>query len=149
MYGFVQEASTSRAAGGYSRPRGHPNVERPRAGNAPRRPPHPQLRTARTSQLIALKDGDPISFGYTYVVDGLTDLLSSCKIQLRNACDTVDLSTPAKATQPATVEAPDTAKSKANKKTNGTFAKEIKDLSATGRPMAIRVAVEHSDLKGT
>ena len=154
----VQEAGTSRAGGGFSRPRADPNVESRRTDMAPPRTPQPQARTARSPQPIALNDGDRISSGYTYAVDEQANPVPSGRIPLRSACDTVDLITPPKAAQQAAVEAPDTAKSRANakrnltrnlnRKANATFAKEMKDSLAGGRPTAISVAMEQIDLRG-
>ena len=155
MYLCVQEAGTSRAVGGFSRPRGDPNVERPWTGNAPGRPPQPQPTTTQALQVIARQ---VIPSGHTYAGDGQASPVPSARIPLRSASVTVDLITPPKATQTAAARAPDTAKSRANakrnltrnlnRKANATFAKELKESLASGQPAAVNVAAEQSNLKG-
>ena len=157
MYLCVQEAGTSRAGGGFLRPGGAPNVERPRTGRTPARPPQPLPTTTPSPTLIARKAGDPIPPGHTYVRDERASPAPSARIPLRSASVTVDLITPPMATQTAVVEAPATAKSRANakrnltrslnRKANATFAKELKDSLGSGLAAAINVAEEQSDLR--
>lgn len=158
MHGTVQDPGTSRAAGGFKVPREDSSAARWRTGSAAGRPPYPQPGTTRTSQPIVLKDGDPIPPGYTYMPRDRADPPPTARTQLRSACDTVDLSTPPKATEAAAGGGPDRTRSKANarrnltrnlnRKANATFAKEMKDSLASGRPTEIAVAVEQTDLKG-
>lgn len=155
----VQEAGTSRAGECSLRSRGDTNVERSRPSVAPGPSPIPQLSTARTPQLIALKDGDPIPEGYTYVVDGRADPVPTGRTQVRAGCDTVDLSTPPKATETIAGEGPDSSKNKLNarrnltrnnnRKANTTFAKELKESLATGQQPTIKLAGDRTDLKAT
>ena len=155
----VQEAGTSRAGEGYMKKRGETSVERPRAGVAPGPAPIPQPRTTRTPQLIALKDGDPIPIGYTYVVEETTEHVPNAGIEVRGTIATVDLSTPPRAPQTAGDEGPDTEKSRSkarrnltrnnNRKANTTFAKEMKDSLASGQPTTINLAGDNTDLKAT
>lgn len=139
--------------------RGETSVERSRAGVAPGPPPIQQPRATRTPQLIALKDGDPIPAGYTYVVEERTEHVPTSGTEVRAPCVTVDLSTPPKAPQTAVGDGPDTEKSKSNarrnltrntnRKANTSFAKELKDSLASGQPTTIKIAEDSTDLKAT
>lgn len=153
------EAGTSRAGGRRHNAQGGADTDRLRTGISPGRPPNPATRTSRPAQFIALKEGDPIPEGYALVVDTTADPVPSARMQQRNQCDTVDLSTPPKANVPSTEEGPDTAKSKmaarrnltrnSNRKANATFAKELKESLATGQPTPIKLAEDNTDLKCT
>ena len=154
----MQEAGTSRSGGGWNVAIGDTNVPNPRTGSGARRPPNPQPRTTRTSQLIALKEGDPIPEGYALVVESRGEPVASSRTHQRSPCETVDLSTPPKAPEPHTEEGPDTARSKTaarrnltrstNRKANATFAKDLKESLATGEPTTNRVGEDEGVLKG-
>ena len=132
-------------------------AEQTRTGSIPGRIPTPQAMPPKTSQLIALKDGDPIPEGYAYVVESRGVPAANDINQQLAAGDTVDLSTPPRATDARGGEAADTAKSRSaakknltkntNRKANAKFAKDLKDSLATGQPMQITVAEPTTDLK--
>jgi hypothetical protein len=121
------------------------------------RHPIPAANPSKTTQLIALKEGDPVPEGYSILVEARAEPLPSPRIQQRAAADTVDLRTPPKAIDRRTEEAPESAKSKTaakrnltrntNRKANATFAKELKDSLATGQPTTFKVGEENNDLK--
>ena len=81
----------------------------------------------------------------------------SGRTALRSASDMVDLTTPPGPTEPAAADSPELAKIRANARRNltrnanrkaaATFAKEMKDSLASGRPTAIAAAVEQTDMK--
>lgn len=154
----MQEAGTSTAGGGPSKAHADRNVGSVRSGSEAGRPTDAQGTTTRMSQLIALKDGDPIPEGYALVVETRNEQAASPRIPLRNACDIEELSTPPKASAPRTEEGTNTAKSKKaemrnktrnnNRKANATFAKELKESLATGEPMTMKVTEDQGDLKG-
>jgi hypothetical protein len=154
----MQAAGPSKAGGPSLKPHGDTVEERTRIGSAAGRTQNPQTKTARAPQLIALKDGDPIPEGYTFVVGECHEHVASGRTQLQSACETVDLTTPPKATYATGAEGPESEKSKltrrqnlarnTNMKANTSFAKELKESLATGRPTSIKVAAEQTDLKG-
>lgn len=121
------------------------------------RHPIPAVKTSKTTQLFALKEGDPVPEGYSILVETRVEPVPSPRIHQRAACDTVDLSTPTKAIDRCTEEGPESAKSKTaakrnlmrniNRKANATFAKDLKDSLATGQPTTIKVVEENNDLK--
>ena len=121
------------------------------------RHPIPAAKTSKTTQLIALKEGDPVPEGYSVLVETRAEAAPSPRIQQRAGCDTVDLSTPPKAIDRCTEEGPQSAKSKTaakrnltrntNRKANATFAKDLKESLATGQPTKIKVVEEKNDLK--
>lgn len=154
----MQEAGTSRSGGGCNVAQRDTTVPQSRTGSAAGRAPIALARTMRTSQLIALKDGDPLPEGYALVVESRGEPVTPSRTNLPHPCDTVDLSTPPRALEPRTEEAPDTAKSKSaarrnltrktNRKANATFARELKDSLATGEPTTIRGGEDENELKG-
>lgn len=153
----MQEAGTSRAGGVTHIPHGDTNVEQSTTPSKTGRPPNPQARTARTSQLIVLKDGDPIPEGYAYVTEARAELAPPVRTPQRPTRDTVDLTTPPKATDPCTGPGTDTAKARTaarrnltkntNIKANATFARDLKESLATGQPMTLCIAEGQNDLK--
>lgn len=155
----MQEASTSTAGGGANNPHEDSHVPKPRRCNATGEPPTPEAGTARTAQLFAFKDGDPIPQGYALVVQTRIDAEPNATILNRSERTTVDLCTPPKAIEPSTGEGPDTAKGRTaarrnltrntNRKANATFAKDLKESLATGQPTPIKVAEDQMDLKCT
>jgi hypothetical protein len=101
--------------------------------------------------LMVLKDGEPISQGYSYVVRERPDAAP------HGRCETVDLSTPTKFSTPTAGDVHGNAKNTTatkknltrnlNKKANSEFAKEVKDALASGRPPIIKLSEERTDLK--
>lgn len=154
----LQEAGTSRAGGASYNPVVDTDVAKSRTGREPGRPPNPQARTGRTSQVIALKDGDSLPDGYVRVVETRPEIAPLTRNQPRSAVDTVDLSTPPNTHEPRIEEDPQSAKSKTaarrnltrntNRKANATFARELKESLATGEPCPIKVAEDQGDLRG-
>jgi hypothetical protein len=155
--GIVQEAGTSRGGGALRKSSEHNTVETFRSGREPLRPTNPSPRTARSPQLIALKDGDPIPEGYKYVVAEQTESVPTGRTQLRTPSETVELTTPPKPAAPTGGEKTDDAKAKQRarrnmtrnkcRKANVSFAKELKESLATGQAATIRVVEEESHLK--
>ena len=155
----MQEAGTSRAAGAISETHGDPENERTRTVTGCGRPPIPQSKSPRTQQLIVTRDGDPIPEGYKYVVDWRDDTVPSARIDARISSGTVDLTTPPRATEGAGGERPNAGKTKSNarrnltrntnRKANTSFAKELKDSLASGRPTIVKVPLRQTDLKST
>jgi hypothetical protein len=153
----VQEAGTSRGGGGSGKPSGAPNVERSRTSSGTFLSPHPGPSTSRTPSIIVLKDGDPIPEGYKYVVQGPTETVPSGRSTLRNVTETVDLTTPPKAVVATEGEEGDASKLDSKKKrnlrrnacrkANTTYAKEMKESLASGRPTVMKVTEEQKDLK--
>jgi hypothetical protein len=104
-----------------------------------------------------LEDLEPIGEGYKHVVEGQADAVPIARTALRSAWETVDLSTPPKAKETAAGEAVMAAKNKAkekrnatrnvNRKANTSFAKELKESLAGGRPPNVKVPVDQTDLK--
>lgn len=153
----LQEAGTSSAGGGSRNAHVHEHGASLRASSAPGRPPNPQAGTGRNPQIIAVKDGDHIPEGYTIAVQTRDEPEQGGRTPRGVVRDTVDLSTPPKATEVGSAEGPDTAKSRTkarrnltrntNRKANATFAKELKDSLASGQPTTIKVAEDQNDLK--
>ena len=157
--GAMQEAGSSRAAAPIVETRRDADVGRAFTNSASGRPPNQQTNTTRPSNLIVIKDGDPIPEGYKYVVEGRQETVPSPIKELRITGDTVDLNTPPRATEAVGGEAADAARRKSNarrnltrntnRNANTTFAKELKDSLASGRPANVKVPVKHTDLKST
>lgn len=155
----MQDAGPSSAGGGPHIVHAGTNAENSRTPQKSGRPPHPQGRTTTAPTLIVLKEGDRIPEGYAYVVEKCGDHVATNTKQATTPRDTVDLSTPPKATEPGRGEAYDTSKSQSaarrnltrnsNRKANATFVKDLKDSLATGQPMTLKVAEDNTDLKST
>lgn len=106
----------------------------------------------RGVKVLALRDGDPLPDGYKYVV---------CEPvqppRRMNSVDMVDLTTPPDDPPPTRGEDVDAAKRTARKKRNAnrstnkrmhaSFAKEMKDSLAEGRPPAINAREDQPHLK--
>ena len=154
----IREAGTSSAGGTHITARGDTDVAKLRTGIATGRPVIPQSKATSTSQLIVLKDGEPIPEGYKYVVVERAENAASGRQQSRGPTDIVDLSTPPKSTAPSIEKGVDTGKSKAatkrnltrnsNRKANATFARELKESLATGQPTTThKVYTDANELK--
>ena len=153
-YATVQDPGTSRAGAGFRVPRANPYVDRSRSGIAPARQAHPQSTTTWTPQLQAAQDG--VFPGHTDMVPERAYPVPSGRTALRSALEPVDLSTPPAPTEPA-ADTPEAAKTRANarrnltrnanRKANASFAKEMKDSLASGRPTASTILAEQTDLK--
>lgn len=153
----MQEAGTSRAGARAHTAYVDRNVAQTRTVGETTRTPNPAGCTTRTSNLIALKDGVSVPEGYALVVDTRAEPAPLLRVQLRSAGETVDLSTPPKATVTATEKGSANAKSIAatkrnltrntNRKANASFAKELKESLATGDPITIKDADEQGNLK--
>lgn len=153
----MQTGISSRTGAGSCTTNGRPNVDKSRTSSGTRRSSSPHARTPRTPHLIALKDGDPIPEGYTYVVRERADVGSPVRTHMRSSTDTVDLSTPSKATEQTPADIGGSVNKKTTSKRNLTrntnrkaltsFAREMKESLAQGRPTTIKVSEESSDLK--
>lgn len=151
------QASSSRVGGGPSTPQLRPPAEAPRSWNAHSSPSTPQGGSQRRPQLLVLKDGEAIPPGYSYVVQEGCDITQANHRQSHQAREDVDLSTPPAAASPNPHDVTDNTKSIAsakrnlakiiNRKANATFAKELKESLATGRPSTIKIPESSSDLK--
>lgn len=132
-------------------------MERSRADGTTGRPPVQPASNLRTQHVIVLKDGDPIPEGYKYVVAEGDETVPSGRTQLRGSGDIAPPTTRPKATVEDAVEGADEAKKKRNakrnlirnnnRKANTTFAKELKESLATGKPTTVKVTEVKGDLK--
>lgn len=153
----IQAAGTSSAGGGSRSLHADANAAKPCTGSAVERPQNTEAGTTRISQLIALKEGDPIPEGYALVVQTHVVPVAPGSTEQQGPCDTVDLTTPPRANVPCGQEGLDSAKARTaatrnltrntNRKANVTFARELKDSLATGRPTTMKVAEDQKDLK--
>lgn len=111
----------------------------------------------RNQQVMALKDGEAIPEGYRFVVREQLDCGLSASPQMRTTGETVDVSRPPIGAQqreggiPNTTEDRRTARRNLNRNLNRkartTWAKEMKDSLATGRPTTIQLPEDRTDLK--
>lgn len=151
------QASTSRVGGGPSTPQLRPPAEAPRTWNGHSSPSIPQGGSPRRPQLLVLKDGEAIPAGYSYVVRDGCNITQSTHRQSHEARENVELSTPPTAACPNPRDVTDNTKSTTsakrnlaksiNRKANATFAKEVKEALATGRPATIKIPESSTDLK--
>lgn len=108
-------------------------------------------------EVIALREGALLPNGYTYVVCTPTNVASALEGNHMNSANTFDLTTPHNATTHLVGGDVDTTKSSAaarrnvmrtrNKQAHASFAKEMKDLLAGGRPPRLNVSEDQTHLK--
>lgn len=108
-------------------------------------------------ELIVMLDGDSMPEGCQNVVQEQTAMAPNGRTILRSACETVDLSTQPDAKDRGGGEVGDPVNNKQkekrniarnkNRKANTSFAKELKESLASGRPANVSVPVEQTDLK--
>lgn len=125
--------------------------------NVPSAPSSPHARTARSPQLIALKDGEPIPAGYSYLVRERPNNGPPSTHQPQRQSDMVDLCTPPKDALDSPGDIAGNAKSASaarrnltknlNRKAHSAFARDMKDSLATGRPSTIRLPEDETTLK--
>ena len=123
----------------------------------PSRATSPHKTIARTSPLLALKDGYAILEGYSYVVRECPIGASTGRDQTHNHFDTMDLCTPPKGAVPSPGDLAGNAKNTLatrwnltrtlNRMAQSAFAKEMKDSLASGRSSTIKLTEETIDLK--
>ena len=154
----LQAASTSRGRGVSSNPHGQSSVANPLTCSVPERPPMPQARNTRTSQVIAIKDGDPVPEGYRYLVPDRAAFGPPSHTEIRSPVELTEFRTPSKTGEQLPVDDPASVKSRTaarrnltrskNRVANASFVREMKESLATGRPTTIKVSEENNDLKG-
>lgn len=108
-------------------------------------------------QLIVLWEGVALPNRYTYAMRTGGTNISMDKERMRNHAETVDLSTPLKGvahvvernneTPKSIAHARKNATQNANKKLNTTFAREVKDSLAGGKPPTINGNEDETHLK--
>lgn len=162
----LQVPSTSRANTLAGTHRGRPTVEHSRTTNAPLRAEEERMPISRAegsrrstegqAQVYAVREGEELPAGYTYVVRAPV-LPAFATRNVRNQTETVDLSTPPEGGAPEAIGEVHTAKRAeaarrsltrtTNKKAHASFAKEMKDSLAEGRPPAVNASEDQTDLK--
>lgn len=158
----VQVAGTSRGSGGAPSYRGGHNVGSLRPPAAPVPAPSADTSTRRAQEkagtlemppsVLAVRDGEPVPAGYRCVVRDTAHPHTS-----DNPRDTVDLTTQPEGPEPVGGEDADIAKQsaldrrKANRNTNkhlqASFAKEVKESLAGGRPPVVTAREDQAHLK--
>ena len=124
----------------------------PSVDTSNRRPRGNRGTPDRAPKVLALREDDPLPAGYKYVVREQVEPTTTI-----NSADTVDLTTPPKEPRHTTVEAADEDKRRAsarrnahrstNKRVHASFAKEMKDSLAEGRPPEINIGEEQGHLR--
>lgn len=153
----MQIASTSRDAVARPSLRACPPPDPNRGRSAPTRLRSPSPTSSLNPQYIALREGEAAPAGYTHMVQDRGSAGRTRAVQVNAECETGDLCTPPRSadnsreehaeTAPITVAAKRNLAKNMNRKANATFAREMKESLAAGRPPTRHVPDEHTDLK--
>ena len=162
LFLMLQVASTSRGPGVPSTQSGTAPARNCKTTHVPRPPPAPNTLVSKAQenrgtrgeapQVLALREGQALPEGYSYVVRTPGSLNKR-----KPPTDTVDLSTPpdvdvhvagedADATKRRIAEKKNETRSK-NKQAHASFAREVKESLAAGRPPSISVSDQETHLK--
>ena len=114
-------------------------------------------RTEETPQVIALRDGDALPDGYTFVVKTTSTNIGPTTERTRSRLETVELSTPPRGATNIVFEKTQTLKGGDKERRNATrntnrqataaFARELKDSCTGGRPPKINGGEDETHLK--